>query len=93
MSFEQRLMIDWHGLKRTGWPYSIRKQKDGSNPKFSGLQAVGGKVRIRSGMSPNLDPFPGASNFGVIGTPILCGRMLKLIAYFEAHGLKVNQDA
>ena len=22
MSTERRLMVDWHGLKRMGWPYS-----------------------------------------------------------------------
>jgi hypothetical protein len=93
MSFEQRLMTDWHGLKRTGWPYSNTQTERWEQPEILRSSGSRKKGTYKEWLEPNLDPFPRRVKFRSDRNSHPVWQYAEVIAYFEAHGLKVNQDA
>jgi predicted DNA-binding transcriptional regulator AlpA len=65
-----RLIVDWKGLKRMGWPYS--------RAHTWRLMAAG--------------EFPRSFKLGSHRSSHPVWRVKEVLAYFEAHGLKVTDD-
>ena len=93
MSFEKRLMVDWHGLKRMGWPYSKAQTARLEEPEILRSSGSRNKGTYKEWLEPNLDPFPRRVTFTAYRNSHPVWPYADVIAYFEAHGLKVNQDA
>jgi hypothetical protein len=93
MSFEQILMTDWHGLKGTGWPYSNTQTERWEQPEILRSSGSRKKGTYKEWLEPNLDPFPRRIKFRSDRNSHPVWQYDEVIAYFEAHGLKVNQDA
>ena len=93
MSTERRLMVDWHGLKRMGWPYSKAQTQRLEESQILRSSGTRKKGNFKEWYEPNLDPFPRRVKFGAFRSSHPVWPYADVIAYFEAHGLKVNQDA
>lgn len=93
MSFEQKLMIDWHGLKRMGWPYSkaqTARLEESEILRSSGSRRKG---NFKEWHEPNRKPFPRRVSFTEHRNSHPVWAYASVIAYFEASGFKINQDA
>jgi hypothetical protein len=91
MTFVKPLVVDWKGLRKLGWPYS-RAQTHRLMQKM--VRAP--KQRVVRGqdarMIPNPDPFPQSYKLTGHRNGHPMWRVAEVVAYFEAHGLRVSQD-
>jgi hypothetical protein len=85
------LVVDWNGLKRMGWPYSRAHTHRLMEPTIREP-----KQRVKRGqdarMIPNPDRFPGCFKLTGHRNGHPMWRVAEVLAYFEAHGLRVSQD-
>lgn len=91
---EKPLVIDWHGLKRMGWPYSRVHTDRLMKEEITLSKRVGGRgSRAREYWDiPNPDPFPQGRRLGAFPTSRYVWRVKDVLDYFEAHGLPVSDD-
>lgn len=88
-----RIIIDWRGLKELGWPYSRTQTWRLMQPTITAYEKVKGqKVRVAKEI-PNPDPFPTCFKLGSHRNSHPVWRLAEVLAYFEAHGLRVTEDA
>ena len=90
--FHERLMIDWNGLVRMGWPYSktqTQRWEEDEILRSSGSQQKG---TLKEWLEPNLDPFPRRVKFRKTRNSHPVWPFAKVVAYFEAHGLEITKD-
>jgi predicted DNA-binding transcriptional regulator AlpA len=87
----KKLIVDWIGLLGFGHPFSrahtwrkmaatitvTRKLRDGTQEKW---------------VIPNPDPFPKCTKLGPHRNSPVVWRVSDVLAYYEAHGLKVTED-
>jgi len=92
MSYEQILMIDFDGLKRTGWPYSVPHTDRMEKPMILRSSGSRRKGTFKQWYEPNLDPFPKRVKFRNDRNSHPVWPYKEVIAYFKAHGLRVEQD-
>jgi hypothetical protein len=92
MSFEQILMVDWHGLKRMGWPYSKAQTQRLEESKILRSSGSRRKGNFKEWYEPNLKPFPRRVKFGEFRNSHPVWPYADVIAYFKDHGLKVTDD-
>jgi len=93
MSTEKRLIVDWHGLKRMGWPFSRAhtwRMMESEILRSSGSRRKG---TYREWVEPNPDPFPSCKKLNSFRNSHPVWRMADVLAFFEAHGLAVTQDS
>ena len=86
------LIVDWQGLKRMGWPYSRAHTWRLMADTITVTEKVKGEKRRIAREIPNPDKFPTCFKLTVHcnGHPVW--RVAEVLAYFEAHGLKVTDD-
>ena len=92
MSYEKALIVDWHGLKRMGWPYcraQTWRLMENEILRSSGSRRKG---TYREWLEPNPKPFPRCEKLGVVRNSHPVWRVIEVLAYFESHGLAVTQD-
>jgi hypothetical protein len=88
-----RIIIDWRGLKELGWPYSRTQTWRLMQPTITVYGKVKGqKVRVAEEI-PNPDPFPSCFKLGSHRNSHPVWRLSEVFAYFEAHGLRITEDA
>ena len=93
MSNERRLIVDWLGLKRMGWPYSRAQTWRMMQLEILRTSGSRRKGTYREWVEPNPDPFPGCRKLGGFRNSHPVWRVVDVLAYFEAHGLAVTQDS
>jgi hypothetical protein len=86
------LIVDWKGLKRMGWPYGRANTWRMMAGTVKVMKRITGR-RDKVAMDiPNPDPFPKCFKLGCHRNSHPVWRVSELLAYFEAHGLKVTSD-
>ncbi len=76
MSIEKPLVVDWRGLKKMGWPYG---RTHTWRLMFDPDYACDGG-------------FPPCRKLGKHRNAHVVWRVAEVLAYFEAHGLRVTAD-
>jgi hypothetical protein len=89
----ESIMIDWHGLKRLGWPYSRTQTERLEQSEILRSSGSRRKGTYKEWLEPNLDPFPKRVTFTISRNSHPVWPTAKVIQYFEAHGLQVKQNA
>jgi hypothetical protein len=93
MTTLKRQMIDWCGIQKLGWPNSDTTTERWEQPTILRSSGSREKGTFKEWHEPNLDPFPRRVKFRNHRNSHPVWPYAEVIAYFEAHGLKVNQDA
>ena len=89
MSNDDGLIVDWHGLKSMGWPYSrthTARMMESEILRSSGSRRKG---TYREWVEPNPDPFPQCVKLGAFGNSHFVWLRRAIIEFFKAHGLDV----
>lgn len=90
MSSERPLIVGWKQLKELGWPYSRAQTWRLMQDTIQiSRKAVGLKRRVVQ-VIPNPDPFPRCRKLGPHQNAHPVWVVSEVLAYFEAHGLKVS---
>ena len=93
MCHEKRLIVDWHGLKQMGWPFSRAHTYRLMQRDIFRSSGSRRKGTYREWAEPNPDPFPCSRKLGVYRNSHPVWLMAEVLAYFKAHGLAVMQDS
>jgi hypothetical protein len=86
--FDRQLIVDWKGLKGMGWPYSRAQTWRLMSPTITVSRRVRGQKTRVAEVIPNPDPFPQCGKLGPHRNSHPVWLVSKVLAYFEAHGLK-----
>ena len=92
MSFDRPLIVDWKALKKLGWPYSRAQTWRLMAETITVSRRVLGNRRRVAEAVPNPDRFPPCFKLGAHRSSHPVWRVSEVLAYFEAHGLKVTED-
>ena len=92
MSDEKRLIVDWHGLKRMGWPFSRAHTWRMMQPEILRSSGSRRKGTYREWVEPNPVRFPRCKKLGSFRNSPPVWRMADVLAFFEAFDLAVTQD-
>lgn len=87
-----RLIVDFDGLVKLGWPYSRVHTWRKMAPTITVSKKVKGLKNRVAEVIPNPDPFPSGTKLGWHKSSPYVWRVADVLAYFEAHGLKVTND-
>jgi hypothetical protein len=92
MSIIKPLVVDWKGLVQMGWPYGRTHTWRLMKSTIEVSRKVPGMKRRVVQEIPNPDPFPTChkANSHFNSPPLW--RVSDVLAYFEAHGLRVTED-
>jgi hypothetical protein len=90
--FDRPIIVDWRGLKRMGWPYSRAQTWRLMADAITVTEKVNGRKTRVARRIPNPDPFPRCFKLTSHHNGHPVWRVSELLAYFEAHGLKVTED-
>ena len=90
MGIEGTLMVDWHGLKRMGWPYSKAQTWRLMEPEI--LRSAGSRRKgtYREWVEPNPRLFPRCVKLGPFRNSHPVWRVADVLSFFEANGLKLT---
>lgn len=92
MSQVKKLIVDWHGLKQMGWPFSRAQTWRLMEPEILRSSGCRRKGMYREWIEPNPDPFPQCQKLGAFRNSPPVWRVVEVLNYFEAHNLPVSQD-
>jgi len=87
MSYEGRLIVTWHDLKRMGWPYCRAHTWRMMEPEILRSSGTRRKGTYRQWIEPNSDPFPRCRKPWSVRNSPPVWLMKEILAYFEAHDL------
>jgi len=86
------LIVDWKGLKRMGWPYSRAQTWRLMSATITVTERVKGQKRRVAREIENPDRFPQCFKLTVHTNGHPVWRVVDVLAFFEAHGLRVSED-
>jgi hypothetical protein len=87
-----RLIVDWPGLQRMGWPLGRTQTWRKMQPTITVSRKIPGQKRRVAQEIPNPDPFPACHKLGPFVNSHPVWRVADVLAYFERQGLQVTAD-
>jgi hypothetical protein len=87
-----RLIVDFDGLLKMGWPYSRSHTWRKMEPTITVSRKVRGQKTRVAEVIPNPDPFPTGTKLGWHPNSPYVWRVVDVLGYFEAHGLRLTED-